>query len=210
MNISKIEKFLQPINSGNTVTLFFGTVIGIDGSTLVIETKSGGTIYAVSYVYCDIGDLVSCLSIGTTIIAFAAKDAQRVADDLNKVGLVYNAGEGITIDENNYINADVTQSDITQLSTEIAGKANTDHTHSAADTTSGVFDIERIPSIPATMITGTIPADNLPGYVDDVIEGTLSTFPETGETGKIYVDTSTNKEYRWSGTQYVEISASLA
>ena len=35
----------------------------------------------------------------TTIIAFAAKDAQRVADDLNKVGLVYNAGEGITIDE---------------------------------------------------------------------------------------------------------------
>ena len=60
------------------------------------------------------------------------------------------------------------------------------------------------------MITGTIPAGNLPGYVDDVIEGTLSTFPATGETGKIYIDTSTNKEYRWSGTQYVEISASLA
>ena len=60
------------------------------------------------------------------------------------------------------------------------------------------------------MITGTIPADNLPGYVDDVIEGTLSTFPATGETGKIYVDTTTNKTYRWSGSAYVEISASLA
>lgn len=167
-------------------------------------------VYAISYVYCALGDLVACLSFGTTIVAFAAKDAQRVADDLNKVGLVYSAGDGITIDEDNKINADVTQSDITQLSTQIAGKANTTHTHSAADTTSGVFDIERIPSIPASMITGIIPADNLPGYVDDVIEGTLSTFPTTGETGKIYVDTSTNKEYRWSGTQYVEISASLA
>lgn len=213
MSISslKIEKFIQPTKSrGDSVSLFFGTVVGIDGSTLVIETKSGGMVYAISYVYCALGDLVACLSFGTTIVAFAAKDAQRVADDLNKVGLVYSAGDGITIDEDNKINADVTQSDITQLSTQIAGKANTTHTHSAADTTSGVFDIERIPSIPASMITGIIPADNLPGYVDDVVEGTLSTFPQTGEGGKIYVDTSTNKTYRWSGSQYTEISESLA
>lgn len=211
VSLSKIEELLQPAKDrGQSVSFFFGTVIGINGSTLVIETKSGGTVYAKNYVYCDLGDMVACIAFGTTIIAFAAKDAQRVADDLNKVGLVYNAGEGITIDENNRINADVTDADIQQLSTEIAGKANTTHTHSAADTTSGVFDIGRIPSIPASMITGTIPADNLPGYVDDVIEGTLSTFPATGETGKIYIDTSTNKEYRWSGTQYVEISASLA
>ena len=30
------------------------------------------------------------------------------------------------------------------------------------------------------------------------------------ETGKIYVDTTTNKTYRWGGSSYVEISASLA
>lgn len=211
MNIAKIEKFLQPVNNGNTVTLFFGTVIGIDGSTLVIETKSGGTVYAISYVYCDIGDLVSCLSIGTTIIAFAAKDAQRVSDDLNKVGLVYNAGDGITIDENNRINADVTPEDIQQLSTQIAGKANTTHTHSAADTTSGVFDLERIPTIPTSKLSGTIPNDMLPSYVDDVLEyASKSVFPATGEDGKIYVDESTNKTYRWGGSSYVEISASLA
>lgn len=51
----------------------------------------------------------------------------------------------------------------------------------------------------------------MPSYVDDVLEYTnKSSFPTTGETGKIYVDTSTNKTYRWSGTAYVEISASLA
>ena len=58
---------------------------------------------------------------------------------------------------------------------------------------------------------GKVPATQLPSYVDDVIEGNgTSSFPTTGEEGKIYVDTSTNKTYRWSGTTYVEISASLA
>lgn len=58
---------------------------------------------------------------------------------------------------------------------------------------------------------GKVPSSQLPSYVDDVLEYTnKSSFPTTGETGKIYVDTSTNKTYRWSGTTYVEISASLA
>lgn len=211
MNIAKIEKFLQPVNTGNTVTLFFGTVIGIDGSTLVVETKSGGTVYAVSYVYCDIGDLVSCLSIGTTIIAFAAKDAQRVADDLSKIGLVYSAGDGITIDEDNRINAEVTPTDIQTLSTEIAGKANTTHTHSAADTTSGVFDLARLPTIPTSKLSGMIPSSMLPSFVDDVLEyASRSAFPATGESGKIYLDASTNKIYRWSGSTYAVVSDTIA
>ena len=58
---------------------------------------------------------------------------------------------------------------------------------------------------------GKIPAVCLPSYVDDVIEGeTLSDFPIFGEKGKIYVTTSDNKQYRWSGSGYAEISASLA
>ena len=56
-----------------------------------------------------------------------------------------------------------------------------------------------------------IPSAYLPGYVDDVLEyNSLSNFPSTGEAGKIYVDKATNKTYRWSGSQYTEISASLA
>jgi phage-related tail fiber protein len=57
--------------------------------------------------------------------------------------------------------------------------------------------------------SGLVPAAQLPSYVDDVLEYvTMSVFPATGETGKIYVDTTTNKTWRWSGTVYVEISAS--
>lgn len=58
---------------------------------------------------------------------------------------------------------------------------------------------------------GKVPSSQLPSYVDDVLEYvSQSSFPTTGETGKIYVDTTTNKTYRWSGSAYVEISASLA
>lgn len=69
---------------------------------------------------------------------------------------------------------------------------------------------------------GKILTSQLPSYVDDVIEGYKSgaDFYEdsahtaskkiTGEGGKIYVDLHTNVTYRWSGTAYVEISASLA
>lgn len=54
-----------------------------------------------------------------------------------------------------------------------------------------------------------VPAANLPSYVDDVLEyANLAAFPGTGETGKMYVAIDTGKIYRWSGSIYVEISAS--
>lgn len=64
--------------------------------------------------------------------------------------------------------------------------------------------------------SGKVPAAQLPSYVDDVIEGYYynSSFYEdsahttviTPATGKIYVDLSSEKAYRWSGSTYVEIS----
>lgn len=59
--------------------------------------------------------------------------------------------------------------------------------------------------------SGKVPTSQLPSYVDDVVEyDSLSAFPATGEDGKIYIAEDTNLTYRWSGTQYVEISPSLA
>lgn len=67
---------------------------------------------------------------------------------------------------------------------------------------------------------GKVPSQQLPSYVDDVIEGYLSggkfykesshTTEIIGETGKIYVDLSTEKTYRWSGSAFVVISETLA
>lgn len=64
--------------------------------------------------------------------------------------------------------------------------------------------------------SGLIPSEQLPSYVDDVIEGYYKDgnfysgntyeYEITPETGKIYVDLSTNQEYRWSGSTYISIS----
>lgn len=85
--------------------------------------------------------------------------------------------------------ADITVEDDTKIPTTQKGAAN------------GVAELDE---------NGMVPSSQLPSYVDDTIEGTLSTFPATGESGKIYVDTDTNLTYRWSGSGYVEISKSLA
>lgn len=63
----------------------------------------------------------------------------------------------------------------------------------------------------ADLVDGKVPAAQLPSYVDDVKEyASLSDFPATGESDKIYVALDTNKTYRWGGTGYIEVSESLA
>lgn len=58
--------------------------------------------------------------------------------------------------------------------------------------------------------SGKVPSVQLPGFVDDVLEyDNFKAFPKTGESGKIYVTKDTNLEYRWSGTQYIQISKSI-
>ena len=56
---------------------------------------------------------------------------------------------------------------------------------------------------------GKVASAQLPSYVDDVVEAAnYAALPGTGETGKIYVALDNGKIYRWSGSAYVEISAS--
>ena len=76
----------------------------------------------------------------------------------------------------------------------------------------------------ASLENGKVPQSQLPSYVDDIIEGyynlddklfyeeSFYTTPITGETGKIYVDLSTNKTYRWGGStsKFVVISETIA
>lgn len=189
--------------SGSTITLK-----GSDGSETSVEDENNS--YSLS-------------SFGVT----------ATADELNKLD-----GVTATAKEINYVDG-VTSNIQTQLNGKAASshthddryytenevddlltaKANATHNHNASNINTGTLAVDRLPSIPdskitgmsATKLSGIIPQANLPSYVDDVIEyNGKSNFPEAGETGKIYVDTSTNKTYRWSGTSYVEISSSLA
>ena len=59
----------------------------------------------------------------------------------------------------------------------------------------------------ADLVDGKVPVAQLPSYVSDVLEfDSIDHFPVEGRKNIIYVDTSTNKTYRWSGSVYVEIA----
>ena len=91
-------------------------------------------------------------------------------------------------------------------------------TRVGAATANGVVGIATLDA------NGLVPSSQLPSYVDDVVEVTVAadlksatdsnSSKVTPESGKIYVnavgDNANNKCYRWSGTQFVEISSSLA
>ena len=58
----------------------------------------------------------------------------------------------------------------------------------------------------ADLVGGRVPASQLPGFVDDVLEfADLASFPVPGQSGKLYVATDTNLTYRWTGLAYVSV-----
>ena len=86
----------------------------------------------------------------------------------------------------------------------------TDITINAVDSTARIASSEKgaANGVATLGADGKVPADQLPSYVDSVLEyANLAGFPATGSTSTIYVALDTTKTYRWSGSAYVEISA---
>ena len=103
-------------------------------------------------------------------------------------------------------------------------KSNVGHTHTVANITDiatnyiKASEKGKANGVATLGTDGLVPASQLPSYVDDVIEGyyysgkfykeSAHTNELTPTTGKIYVDLTSNKTYRWGGSSYVEISQS--
>ena len=57
----------------------------------------------------------------------------------------------------------------------------------------------------ADLVGGKVPAEQLPSYVDEVIEvESYADLPEPGDKSKIYLTLDNHKTYRWTGTVYIE------
>ena len=55
---------------------------------------------------------------------------------------------------------------------------------------------------------GKVPSEQLPSYVDDVIEvEEYAHLPAEGESGKIYVTVDDGNSYRWTGTTYIPMGS---
>jgi hypothetical protein len=155
---------------------------------------------------------VGYLTSSSTTITNIANNVANLQTDLgnltNNVSELSNTVNGI--DLSSYLTANSstitdivntanqTTTDLSNLSNLVANKVDS----SLLGQVNGVATLDE---------SGKVPSSQLPSYVDDVLEyDNLASFPVSGETSKIYVAKDTNITYRWSGSAYVEISASLA
>ncbi len=78
-------------------------------------------------------------------------------------------------------------------------------------TDDAITGVNAVLSLKADLIGGVIPASQLPGSVDEVLDfNSFANFPLVGVSSKIYVANDTSLVYRWSGSAYVIVSQSLA
>ena len=138
------------------------------------------------------------------------------ATSVNNTGLTY--VQDLVFDSNGHVTGQ-TSTTIQSASTSVVGVVQlTDSVSSTSITTAATpnavkqaYDLANSAIQTSTLLdsNGLVLSSKLPSYVDDVIEvASQAQLPATGDSGKIYVVLDTNKTYRWSGSVYVEISAS--
>lgn len=117
--------------------------------------------------------------------------------DTNTTYTLSSFGITVTATEINYLSGLTgnVKSQLDTINTSLNGKINS----TEKGTANGVATLDQ---------NGHIPSSQLPSSVDEIVE--ITDLSGTGESGKIYVNTTDNKTYRWSGSSFVEISASLA
>ena len=198
------------------------TLYKLDGTTNSNWSAIGGDVAA------DLGELTGRVDAIETQLEDTVKFTQ--AEKTKLAGIETGATKTVIDTALNASSVNPVQNKV--INSALAGKVSTSRTINGKALSSNIVltadDIDAIPAdqkganngVAELDATGKVPAAQLPSYVDDVIEGYYSggkfykeaahTTQITGEAGKIFVDLTTNKTYRWGGTAFAEISASLA
>ena len=129
--------------------------------------------------------------------AFLFQNGRKISNNAGAISLVGNADTATKLQTSRTIS----------LTGGVTGSVNFDGSANAsiAATVTGLGVANGIATLDSS---GQVPSTQLPSYVDDVLEYlNVAAFPTTGESGKIYVETTGNTTYRWSGSAYVKITS---
>lgn len=139
---------------------------------------------------------------GTTFTA-TRRDGTTFTFDQKDSSEVYSAGTGLSLSEMTFNHSNSVTAGIAGTSSATNGStlavpyvtydAQGHITQTGTHTHTVTGFLTSSSSLDASKLTGTVPTDALPSYVDDVLEyAAKANFPASGETGKIYVDKTTN------------------
>lgn len=231
---AKIGENIIPLThvslSGSTYSAQFNVISGIKGYQNILITQSGET----KHVYVTANQLSGEeVTYNNETSGLAATDVQAAVDEVagKFSGFIPSSEKG----QNNGVatldgNGKLAEAQKPTYTASDVGARPDNWTPSAQDvgavpatekgTANGVAELDA---------NGRVPSAQLPSYVDDVVDAyVVGSTPytqdwlaaESGgtaltpENGKIYLVVSEgeyqNREYRWSGTQYAQISKSLA
>lgn len=224
--------------SGNTITLkgSDGSSVNVTDSNTIYNNATASAAGLMSAADKSKLDSVATGANKTVVDAsFVANSTNPVQSKVVKSALNGKSDTGHTHDDRYYTESEIdtklnakansshthTKSQITDFPTSMPAS---DVYSWAKQSSKPSYTISEVSgNLPASRISGTIDAAHLPSYVDDVIEGYLNdgkfyttksssgaySGEITAEAGKIYVDLSNNKTYRWSGSTYVVISETI-
>ena len=142
--------------------------------------------------------------------AYWSNNPIPVNQQINNPDFIINVPIGVIIGEGGDVKSVNGKIGVVVLDAGDVGAPALTYVNEQLDTKANSIAVTQTLSTKADLVGGVIPANQLPSFVDDVLEyASLAAFPATGEASKIYVALDTNKTYRWGGSSYVELQGGV-
>ena len=219
VQLNEIQNTLNEADSAAANTKFVKKVTQTNGKIAVVHDTFSPVMTWNNATTTNVKPTLQITVAGNTATAVTPNEATTTLYGITKLSNAINSTAENTAATSKAVKDAIESLDITQIS-NTAGKTVATISEQNGKVGATFQDISILSSqisdrgtagcVATLDANGHVPASQLPSYVDDVLEGTVATFPATGESGKIYVDTATNTSYRWSGTQYTKVASDLS
>lgn len=154
--------------------------------------------------------IIQSAEAGLAELAFTNTDGSAVRHILNKADVAAMIASAVASLSGDGAASSALKLETARLINGVSFDGTQDIVINAVDATARIASSEKgaANGVATLDASGLVPASQLPSYVDDVLEyASQSELPVTGEPSKIYVAVDQNAIYRWTGTQYVEITS---